>query len=421
MRRIFLILLLLSSYSKALANGYEWSFVDTKLPITNSMVNLNAVDIVGDSIWICSGFASYISGIKGEIYFSADRGETFSIQTTQFGTHAIKMLDSKLGYCGGYEGRVYKTTDGGQNWASIGSTGVTNVAIEFPPESDTGYVAGFKGVVKKITPTGLVSIPQEVTNDMRAISCPSKNHIHFVWWSDIMFYDGVNPMEHQEISVGSNRPLSLLSLFMLNDSVGWIAGAYGLIAKTVTGCWNLNEEHAFVGQETNLNTDLYSIKFINENIGVACGYGGNIVVTSDGGDNWDFTGQGLTNGMLLATHFFDNGDILVVGNSKVGETPTILLGRKITSVSETSTKFAISPNPASEYLEISLDRWSPPSRWTPSEIRIYNAFGKCVTTTPFLRDTPSEKGNRRIDISHLPVGLYFIQIGNNTELFMVVK
>jgi hypothetical protein len=28
---------------------------------------------------------------------------------------------------------------------------------------------------------------------------------------------------------------------------------------------------------------------------------------------------------------------------------------------------------------------------------------------------------QRIDISHLPVGLYFIQIGNYTEKFMVVR
>lgn len=314
---------------------------------------------------------------KGEIYFSADRGEKFSIQTTQFGTHTIKMLDSKLGYCGGYEGRVYKTTDGGQNWASIGSSGVTNVAIDFPPKSDTGNIAGLKGVVRKITPTGLVSIPQEVTNDMRAISCPSKNPIHFVWWSDIMFYDGVNPMEYQEISVGSNRPLSLMSLFMLNDSVGWITGAYGLIAKTVTGCWNLNEEHAFVGQETNLNTDLYSIKFINENIGVACGYGRNIVVTSDGGDNWNLTAQGMTNGMLLACHYFNNGDILVVGNSKVGETPTILVSRKISSISETQTKLTISPNPAGEYIEIIPHLFHPYQRGMPKA----GGFPKSKSTT----------------------------------------
>jgi hypothetical protein len=32
------------------------------------------------------------------------------------------------------------------------------------------------------------------------------------------------------------------------------------------------------------------------------------------------------------------------------------------------------------------------------EIKIYNEIGECVMTTPSLRDTPSEKGNIRIDI-----------------------
>jgi len=78
----------------------------------------------------------------------------------------------------------------------------------------------------------------------------------------------------------------------------------------------------------------------------------------------------------------------------------------------------ISPNPASDFIKIN----SPSLRGTKrEEIRIYNTFGECVLTNSSLRDTPSEKGNERIDISYLPVGLYFIQIGNYTEKFIVVR
>ncbi len=35
--------------------------------------------------------------------------------------------------------------------------------------------------------------------------------------------------------------------------------------------------------------------------------------------------------------------------------------------------------------------------------------------------TPLQEGNHRIDISNLPIGLYFIQIGDYSEKFVVVR
>jgi len=88
----------------------------------------------------------------------------------------------------------------------------------------------------------------------------------------------------------------------------------------------------------------------------------------------------------------------------------------------------ISPNPSSDYIEINLNRWTPPARWSPScseEIKIYNTFGYDV----LVEQTSSSVGIGqtgtsdllRIDISHLPIGMYFIQIGNYLQKFMVVR
>ncbi len=90
-----------------------------------------------------------------------------------------------------------------------------------------------------------------------------------------------------------------------------------------------------------------------------------------------------------------------------------------TGIAELSdgTLLIIYPNPASDYIEINLERWSPSSRWTPSEIKIYNTFGKCVMTETIHSMTRSH----RMNISRLPVGLYFIQIGNYSEKFVVVR
>ncbi len=105
--------------------------------------------------------------------------------------------------------------------------------------------------------------------------------------------------------------------------------------------------------------------------------------------------------------------------------PALLINKKSTSVDEQSelNEGRISPNLASEYIEInygSIGACSNDNGASPiaSDIKIYNTFGERVINYE-LQITNYDKS--RIDISHLPVGLYFIQIGNYTEKFMLVR
>lgn len=86
--------------------------------------------------------------------------------------------------------------------------------------------------------------------------------------------------------------------------------------------------------------------------------------------------------------------------------------------------FNISPNPASDYIEIKIgsigDGYNENNIWASpnaSSFKIYNTFGELVMTEPINPLTPSY----RINIEQLPLGLYFIQIGNYSEKFVVVR
>ncbi len=83
-------------------------------------------------------------------------------------------------------------------------------------------------------------------------------------------------------------------------------------------------------------------------------------------------------------------------------------------------KLLIMPNPAYEYIEINLDRWTPPGRWSPSDIQIFNTLGECVNHFTPHPSTDSGSENSRIDISHLPRGVYYIRIGSRTQMFVKV-
>ncbi len=102
--------------------------------------------------------------------------------------------------------------------------------------------------------------------------------------------------------------------------------------------------------------------------------------------------------------------------------PALLINKKTTSIINKVFEqgFKLSPNPASDYIEISLDRCATLAKCGTSEtdeIKIYNTFGEIVITEPIHPMTTSH----RMNIEHLPVGLYFIQIGNYSVNIIVLR
>lgn len=77
---------------------------------------------------------------------------------------------------------------------------------------------------------------------------------------------------------------------------------------------------------------------------------------------------------------------------------------------------SIFPNPASDYIEIFIESF-PLENGENGTIKIYNTFGECVLSVNAYSNMPLH----RIDVSNLPFGLYFIQIGNYTEKFGVMR
>jgi hypothetical protein len=80
----------------------------------------------------------------------------------------------------------------------------------------------------------------------------------------------------------------------------------------------------------------------------------------------------------------------------------------------------ISPNPASDYIEIALN--SSSIKRGPGGVfyEIYNIFGEKITTPLSLRDATHLSANCKIDISNLAPGVYFIKIGDKFGKFIKI-
>lgn len=95
-----------------------------------------------------------------------------------------------------------------------------------------------------------------------------------------------------------------------------------------------------------------------------------------------------------------------------------------TDVDEDGNKCIISTNPASNFIEIQ----QPTEGFEPLEnllIKIYNSFGELVLverpSISLANDLNSKTSSIRVNISHLPTGLYFIKIGGNIDKFVVLR
>ncbi len=81
-----------------------------------------------------------------------------------------------------------------------------------------------------------------------------------------------------------------------------------------------------------------------------------------------------------------------------------------------SDDFQISPNPAKDYIEISV---GSRHALTNKDFRIFNVFGELVSTSVCSADT-SASGGQRIDVSGLPSGIYFVRVGEKVSKFIKI-
>ncbi len=95
----------------------------------------------------------------------------------------------------------------------------------------------------------------------------------------------------------------------------------------------------------------------------------------------------------------------------------------IVDVKEESTNqnfcFDIFPNPAFEYIEISV---GSRHALTNPDIRIFNVFGETVVNSSDLNNSQFSILNSqlRIDVSGLPSGVYFVRVGDKVGKFVKI-
>ncbi|MDZ4711660.1 MAG: YCF48-related protein [bacterium] len=173
------------------------------------------------------------------------------------GFNSVSTPDGVNVIAAGNAGKIYRSTNGGNTWASYNQG-----AVDF--KSVTSYdnnvwIAGSDGKVYKTLKT--VSI--------------------------------INPIE-------TGTTGSINSICFINNDIGYLCGDGGIVYKTINGGMNWSPSNAGIS-----NVKLNSISFADLQNGIAAGNNGTLFITGDAGQTWNLEVTGTTRNLLKSKYFSD--------------------------------------------------------------------------------------------------------------------
>lgn len=195
------------------------------------------------------------------------------------------------------------------------NSGVTNTLNSaFFTSTDNGFIVGRMGRILKTTNGGNVwdTLP----------SASGNAHINEIFFTDAStgyYLTGIQIQKTTDAGASWSYQFSTTggsSIFFPSTSIGFVAGDYGTILKTITGInWTMQ-----IPPTTN---HLKSIFFTSNDVGVAVGDNGTIIRTINSGATWDTISSG-TSYSLKSVFFTDANTGYIVG-SEIGTLNGVIL------------------------------------------------------------------------------------------------
>jgi len=260
--------------------------------VNNGIMNASYYTL--NSVAFTDANHGFIVGNNDSIYTTTDAGSTWTrIKLANYSSfHSIMFVNSNVGYlCPMWgDSTIYKTIDGGANWAQTSSyPGYSGLTSLFFSSQDTGFAAGnssFGSGVSMFMKTYdggstwiKYDLPLYTPNSFSSMWFTSGNNgIAISYGRVVKTTDGGDLWQ---IMNGSDTLERLSSIFFSDPNTGYIVGENGKILKTVDGGTNWIQ----LNNNSNHN-QLNSVFFIDNNTGYIAG-SGIILKTNNGGQTWE--------------------------------------------------------------------------------------------------------------------------------------
>ena len=159
---------------------------------------------------------------------------------------SLHFVNNNTGFAGSNSSgqNFFRTTNGGLNWTRSVYTSIGGARSLIFPNANNGYFLAN-------TPVGDGNVKYLYATTNAGVN-----------WQSIY-----------------NLPTQTEALHFSSVNTGYAVGTGGMVTKTSNGGLN------WIAQVSGTGSDLYSVYFVNNNIGFACG-NQNIIATTNGGSNW---------------------------------------------------------------------------------------------------------------------------------------
>ncbi|MBA4318026.1 MAG: hypothetical protein C0412_06475 [Flavobacterium sp.] len=280
------------------------------------------VNGIGDAIYAFSFVnenVGYVTGDSGVLFKTIDGGNTWQWAGFQDGRYygtamfGIHFLDNNVGFATGARGRIIKTTDGGITWTQNATTYNDINHLQFI-DKNIGYAQVGNNFIK--------------TTDEGKNWSPIGTPNHYSYCSNFYF---VNTNIGYSIGGGTTSisgdvfkttdggitwnklgimvDEGLSSIFFINENTGFISGGFNRkkTLKTIDG--------GSTWQEV-LTQEFGKIQFLNDQVGYAHRigyYGGRMYKTIDGGNTWNINFD--VDEEINSFHFLDENNGYFVGDN----------------------------------------------------------------------------------------------------------
>jgi len=379
----------------------------------SSRINTPATTNFSDVYFVSGSHGIVSAANQSEVYTTSDGGQSFTSHTVPNNDflNSVCMLNISEYFGGSQNNRIYHSTDGGNTWVSLGSTGNPVRSVTCFPSSSTAYSCGDHGSSNSINSAGITNLPTGLVSNLYSVSFPTSSEGWLCGGSIIRhFANGVWNADQTYAAYSYN------GICFVNNTNGWAVGDNGVIIRTIDG-------KNWVGQ-TNPDTQspkrtLNDVCFLNSNEGWAVGNAGVILHTTDGGISWAIEADGLTTSLLRNVFFTSSTNGYITGNEK-----TLLNYSQLTSIDDQTIRpdeirlEQNFPNPFSNETGISY------SLAVPKQVKltVHTIYGNQVALL-VNEFRPAGSYFVRFDGRDLPAGVYYIRLQSDdlTETRKMIK
>lgn len=244
---------------------------------------------------------------NGALYRTSDAGVTWYTIGNNNLLNSVCFPDAMTGYTVGANSIIQKTTDGGNNWALQTPPSNSNLnSVDFP-SVNTGYAAGILGTLIKTTNGGTnwTALTTGITTQIFSIDFLDENTGYFTTTAGAVRMTTNGGANWTVLATGVAT--NMTGIYFLNTSTGFVTTTAGGVRKTTNSGTNWTAINTGSTQQMNC------VHFLDENTGYVSGNSGSIYKTTNSGTNWTLQTTGTTNSLTFVRFGSVNSGI-AVGN-----------------------------------------------------------------------------------------------------------